>query len=115
MKGLSQISLARKLTVSAIILLACCIIAITFMTYLKILQFGNDYLNAELDQRSELIKKAFSEPIWTYDQYQIEEIGNSLIGDFKYTFINAIKVETTSNEVLFEKGQDNLGFAEASA
>ena len=104
MKRIFQISLAKKLTFSTILLLASCIVAISSLAYLTILDFGNEFLESELEQKSEFIKKAFSEPIWTYDQHQIGEIGDSLVGNYKYTYISAIRVESPEHEVLFEKG-----------
>lgn len=114
MKKIFQISLARKLTISTIVLLASCIVIISTLAYLTILHFGNEFLQSELDQKSEFIKKAFSEPIWTYDQHQIGEIGASLVGNYKYTYISALRVESSNHEVLFEKGHsDSPTFHEA--
>jgi two-component system NtrC family sensor kinase len=111
----SSTNLAKKLTISAITLLASCIIGIMGMTYMTIIHFGNDFLASELSQKSEFIRKAFIGPIWTFDQYQIEEIGNSLLGDFKYTYISAIRVETSTYDLLFEKGYgENTTFVAAS-
>jgi two-component system NtrC family sensor kinase len=102
----SQTSLAKKLTISTIALLGSSVVLITLIIYMTVVHFGNDFLISELNHKSRFIKKAFTEPIWTYDQNQIVEIGNSLLTDSKYTYISAIRIETTNNETLFEKGQD---------
>lgn len=115
MKRIFQISLARKITISTIMLLASCIVVISTLAYLTILHFGNEFLESELDQKSEFIKKAFSEPVWTFDQHQIGEIGDSLVGNYKYTFISALRVESPNHEVLFEKGHiDSPTFYQAA-
>lgn len=101
-----QPSLAKRLTVSTIALIAGTLIIVTGIVYLTIVSFGNKFLDNELQEKSNFIQKAFAVPIWTYDQYQINEIGNSLLGDAKYTYVSALKVETTTNETLFEKTQD---------
>lgn len=102
-----QPSLATRLTVSTIALIAGTLIIVTGIVYLTIVSFGNKFLEHELQEKSEFIQKAFVVPIWTYDQYQINELGNSLLGDAKYTYVSALKVETTTNETLFEKTQNN--------
>ena len=101
-----QPSLAKRLTVSTIALIAGTLIIVTGIVYLTIVSFGNKFLDNELREKSYFIQKAFAVPIWTYDQYQINEIGNSLLSDAKYTYVSALKVETTSDEILFEKTQD---------
>ena len=98
-----QPSLAKRLTVSTIALIAGTLIIVTAIVYLTIVSFGNKFLDNELQEKSNFIQKAFAVPIWTYDQYQINEIGNSLLSDAKYTYVSALKVETTTNEILFEK------------
>lgn len=105
MNNPNEPSLARRLTVSSIGLIAATLIIITSIVYLTIVSFGNKFLDNELQEKSDFIQKAFAVPIWTYDQYQINEIGDSLLGDAKYTYVSALKVETTTNEVLFEKTQ----------
>jgi two-component system NtrC family sensor kinase len=106
MKNKIQPSLAKRLTVSSILLLVGTLIIVTGIVYLTIVSFGNKFLENELKEKSNFIQKAFSVPIWTYDQYQINEIGNSLLSDGRYTYVSALKVETTTNEILFEKTQD---------
>ncbi|MEA9358110.1 ATP-binding protein [Bacteriovorax sp. PP10] len=106
MNNTNQPSLAKRLTVSTIALIAGTLIIVTGIVYLTIVSFGNKFLDNELQEKSNFIQKAFAVPIWTYDQYQINEIGNSLLGDAKYTYVSALKVETTTNETLFEKTQD---------
>ena len=105
MNNPNEPSLARRLTVSSMGLIAATLIIITTIVYLTIVSFGNKFLDNELKEKSDFIQKAFAVPIWTYDQYQINEIGDSLLGDAKYTYVSALKVETTTNEVLFEKTQ----------
>lgn len=105
----SQPSLAKRLTVSTIALIAGTLIIVTAIVYLTIVSFGNKFLDNELVEKSNFIQKAFAVPIWTYDQYQINEIGNSLLSDARYTYVSALKVETTTNEILFEKTQDKNG------
>lgn len=107
MNNKGQPSIAKRLTLSAIILIASTLIVVTGIVYLTIVSFGNNFLENELEEKSNFIQKAFAVPIWTYDQYQINEIGNSLLGDTKYTYVSALKVETTNDEVLFEKTQDS--------
>src|SRR6218665_1819159 len=104
----STTSLSRKLTLSALALTAGSIILITSVVYLTVLSFGENFLQNELEEKSEFIKKALTEPIWTYDQHQIEEVGNSLLIDSKYTYITALKIETNEHSILFEKGINNI-------
>jgi signal transduction histidine kinase len=106
MKSITHMSLAKKLTASAISILAVCIILITAITYATIVYFGDDFLENELVEKSEFINKAFVAPIWTFDQYQVEEIANSLLTHSKYTYINALRIENMNGEVIFEKGQN---------
>lgn len=110
----SKTSLAKKLTISTISLLGLSIVLITLITYMTVVHFGNDFLDSELNHKSSFIKQAFTEPIWTYDQYQIEEISNSLLTDSKYTSISAIRVESSNHETLFEKAQDGSSFGQSA-
>jgi signal transduction histidine kinase len=111
----SQTSLAKKLTISTISLLGSSIVLIILIIYMTVVHFGNDFLEAELNHKSTFIKQAFMEPIWTYDQTQIDEIGNSLLTNSKFTYISAIRVQTPSFDTLFEKGQDeNITFGQAA-
>lgn len=103
----SQTSIAQRLTLSAIILIATTLIILTGVVYLTIVSFGNNYLENELEEKSKFIQKTFAIPIWTYDQYQIKEIGNSLLGDAKYTYVSALKVQTNDDEILYEKTQES--------
>lgn len=105
---LSSTSLSKKLTLSALALTAGSILLITSVVYLTVLSFGENFLENELEEKSEFIKKALTEPIWTYDQHQIEEVGNSLLIDSKYTYITALKIETNEHSTLFEKGINNI-------
>ncbi|MBC7427460.1 MAG: hypothetical protein H7336_02540, partial [Bacteriovorax sp.] len=101
-------SLARKLTVASVAISAVTMIVITGIVYLIIVSFGNMFLTNELNEKSEFIKKSFIEPIWTYDQYQINEVGKSLLGNNKYTYISALKIQSADNEVHYENKRDNL-------
>lgn len=115
MNVLSYGSLAKKMTFSAVSMMAGSIVLITSVVYLTVILFGDHFLDNELNDKSEFIKKALTEPIWTYDQYQIDEIGNSLLADDQFTYITSLKIETSDKDVLFEKGQGDLKtFAEAS-
>lgn len=105
-------SLAKKLTVVSIMISAGTMILTTGIVFFIIVSFGDIFLKNELDEKSEFIQKSFSEPIWTFDQNQIDEIGKSLIANDKYTFVSAIKIETITNELLFEKKQE--GFKDQS-
>ena len=105
---MSSTSLSKKLTLSALALTAGSIFLITSVVYLTVLSFGENFLENELNEKSEFIKKALTEPIWTYDQHQIEEVGNSLLIDSKYTYITALKIEANDQSVLFEKGINNI-------
>lgn len=111
----STTSLSRKLTLSALALTAGSIILITSVVYLTVLSFGENFLQNELEEKSEFIKKALTEPIWTYDQYQIDEVGNSLLIDSKYTYITALKIETNEHSVMFEKGINNISSFELAS
>lgn len=108
MINIHNLSLARKLTMAAIALIAGSLILLSTVVYLTVITFGDRFLDNEIKEKSQFIQKAFSEPLWTYDQYQIDEIANSLLGEAKYTYISAIKIETVGQEVLFEKGQGEL-------
>ncbi|MBC7714061.1 MAG: HAMP domain-containing histidine kinase [Rhizobacter sp.] len=115
MSKLAPYSLARKLTVASVAISASTMILITGIVYLIIVSFGNMFLYNELNEKSEFIKKSFIEPIWTYDQYQINEVGNSLLGNDKYTYISALKIQSADNELLYEKKRDNLKDKDFSA
>lgn len=106
MTKITHHSLAKRLTVLSTVLISTTLLVVTGIVYLTIVSFGNKFLENELKEKSDFIQKAFAVPIWTYDQYQINEIGNSLLSDAKYTYVSALKVETTNNEVLFEKTQE---------
>lgn len=115
MSVLSYTSLAKKMTVSAVAMMAGSIVLITSVVYLTVISFGEHFLENELVEKSEFIQKAFTEPVWTYDQYQIEEIGNSLLTDDQFTYITALKIETSDQTILFEKGHGEVkSYAEAS-
>ena len=108
MNSTAPYSLARKLTVASIAISASTMILITWIVYLIIVTFGDTFLSNQLNEKSELIEKSFTEPIWTYDHYQINQIGHSLLVNDKYTYVSAIKIETTNNELMFEEKQANL-------
>lgn len=108
MSVLSYTSLAKKMTFSAVAMMASSIILITTVVYLTVISFGDHFLENELNEKAEFIKKAFTEPIWTYDQYQIDEIGNSLLTDDQFTYITSLKIEAGNDDILFEKGHGDL-------
>ncbi len=101
-------SLAKKLTVASIVISASTMIFITGVVYLIVVSFGDTFLNNELNEKSEFIEKSFTEPMWTFDQYQINEIGKSLLANDKYTYISAIRIESSEGMVIFEKKQESL-------
>ncbi len=100
MNVLSYGSLAKKMTFSAVSMMAGSIVLITSVVYLTVISFGDNFLDNELNDKSEFIKKALTEPIWTYDQYQIDEIGNSLLADDQFTYITSLRIETSDKDVL---------------
>lgn len=108
MNFFSHTSLAKKMTLSAISMMAGSIIIITAVVYMTVLSFGEKFLENDLNQKSEFIQKAFTDPIWTYDQYQINQLANSLLVDNEFTYITALKIESTDEKILFEKTQDEL-------
>lgn len=115
MNFLSSTSLSRKLTLSALALTAGSILLITSVVYVTVLSFGENFLENELEEKSEFIQKAMTEPVWTFDQHQIDEVGNSLLIDSKYTYITGLKIETSDHVILFEKGIDHISSFAAAA
>lgn len=108
MNKIPPYSLAKKLTIASIVISAGTMIFITGVVYLIVVSFGDTFLNNELNENAELIQKSFTEPMWTFDQQQINEIGKSLLANDKYTYISAIRVESSEGLVLFEKKQASL-------
>ena len=84
-------------------------IFITSVVYFIVVSFGDTFLANELNEKSKFIEKSFTEPVWTFDQYQINEIGKSLMANDKYTYISAIQIKSSENGILFEQKQEILG------
>lgn len=103
MRGFSNTNLAKKLTMSAMAFATGAIIVMTTVVYLAVIAFSEDFLQTELDKKSRFIEKAFMEPLWTYDQEQIKELANSLLVNSKYSYVTAIRIQTSDSEIIFEK------------
>jgi two-component system NtrC family sensor kinase len=95
-------NLAQRLTfltlaitvISSTVLLGC--------VYYFILQLNNQFLEGEIRERQAIIEHAYVEPLWSFDQHQIEEVSKSLINNNGYTYIEAVRVVDPSGNVLFE-------------
>ena len=103
MKSLNRLALAQKLTLSTVGLMACSLIFMTFLIYLSIVTFGENFLKQELLERTKIMERSVSEPLWNYDRIQLDEVGNSMLVDSRYVYLTALKIENDTNEVLFEK------------
>ena len=104
MKMLKKLGLAKKLTVSTVVLMASSLIFITSLIYISVMSFGNSFLMEELNERTSILERSFSEPLWNYDKIQLVEVGNSMLVDGKYIYLRALKVQNSAGEILFERG-----------
>lgn len=103
MKSFKQLAIAQKLTLSTVSLMACSLIFMTCLVYFSIVTFGDNFLKQELLERTKIVERSVTEPLWNYDHIQLEEVGHSMLVDSKYVYLSALKIENDKNEVLFEK------------
>lgn len=102
-KIFQNINLAQKLTfltlaitvLSSIITLGC--------LYFFILQLNSQFLASEMKERESIIEHAYVEPLWNFDQNQIEQVSKSLMSQNGFTYIDAVRVLDSSGNILFEK------------
>jgi C4-dicarboxylate-specific signal transduction histidine kinase len=60
------------------------------------------FLSNELQERQAIIERAYVEPLWNFDQVQIEEVSKSLLTNNDYTFLTAVRVMDPMGNVLFQ-------------
>lgn len=114
MSSSNKLSLVKKLTISTFLMTSLAMIIVTSVVYLTVISFGKKVLADVLTEKTFFLQKAFTEPLWTYDQVLINEIGNSLFVNSKYVQTTAIRLTDAQNSILFEKTSNaNKSFDEA--
>ncbi len=103
MVALNNLSLSKKLTVSAFLVTSMAMIFLTVVIYFSVISFGQKILSEALSEKTHFIKNAFLEPMWTYDQFLIKEIGDSVLVNSKYVQTTALKIVDAQNVVMYEK------------
>lgn len=103
MSSSNKLSLVKKLTISTFLMTSLAMIIVTSVVYLTVISFGKKVLADVLTEKTFFLQKAFTEPLWTYDQVLINEIGNSLFVNSKYVQTTAIRLTDAQNSVLFER------------
>lgn len=84
--------------------------AVLGCVYFFLLQLNNQFLESETKEREAIIEHAFIEPLWSFDQHQIEEVSKSLITNNGFSYIEAVRVVDPTGNVLFElaDGKDHF-------
>lgn len=104
MKSFTKLGLAQRLTLSTFFMMAGGLIFLTALVYFSVITFGQEFLIEELDERTSIIERTITEPLWNYDRTQLVEMGHSLLLEGKYIYVTGLKVQYPNGEVLFEKG-----------
>ncbi len=103
MSLLKNVSLSKKLTVSAFLVTAMAMIFLTAAVYFSVISFGQKILSEALSEKTYFVKNAFLEPLWTYDQNLIKELGDSVLVSSQYVQTTALKIVDAQGLVLYEK------------
>lgn len=98
-----KFTLAEKLTFFTLAITVVSALTVLSCVYFFILQLNNQFLDGEIRKREMIIKRAYVEPFWTFDQLQIEEVSKSLISNDGHASIEAVRVVDSSGNVLYEK------------
>lgn len=116
-KTLHNLTLAQKLTFLTLIITVVSSIITLSCVYFFILKLNNQFLEGEIKERETIIEHAYMEPLWSFDQRQIEQVSKSLISDNGFTYIEAVRVIDASGNILFEKAHnsDRIGNLEEYA
>lgn len=108
MRSKPQPTLARRLTFSAISLTIISLIIVTVVIYFSAVTFGDKFMEEELEKQASFLQKAYREPLWSFDQNQLEEITHSILMSSQYINVSAIKIESPDGSILHEAGQGNI-------
>lgn len=98
-------NLAQKLTILTLVVTVISSSALLACVYFFILQLNNQFLEGEIGEREAIIEHAYVEPLWSFDQHQIEEVSKSLINNNGFTYIEAVRVIDPGGNILFEKAE----------
>jgi signal transduction histidine kinase len=98
-----NINLAQKLTFLTLAITVLSSIITLGVLYFFILQLNDQFLASEMKDRESIIEHAFVEPLWNFDQNQIEQVSKSLISQNGFTYINAVRVLDSAGNILFDK------------
>lgn len=105
--SLNNLTLAQKLTFLTLIITVVSSAITLGCVYIFILKLNNQFLEGEIREREIIIEHAFIEPLWSFDQRQIEQVSKSLISNNGFTYIEAVRVVDPSGNILFEKASDS--------
>ncbi|MGZ3806737.1 MAG: hypothetical protein ACXVCE_01525, partial [Bacteriovorax sp.] len=98
---LNHLSLAQKLTFLTLLITIACSAAIMGCVYYFILHLSDDNLSEELKTRQSFIQKAYIEPLSKVDKVQISEVSQSLLLKNGYSYVAAIRVVDSNENVLY--------------
>lgn len=99
---IDHIGLSKKLTFLTLAFTLISSFAILACVYFFTFRLNEKFLINELKERQVMIEHSFVEPLWNFDQLQIEEVSKSLIGLNGYGNITAVRVIDSSGNILFQ-------------
>ena len=103
MFSLEKMSLSKKLTVSAFLVTAMAMIFLLYAVYYSVLSFGQKILSEALSEKTHFVRNAFLEPVWTYDQNLIKELGDSVLVNTYFVQTTALKIVDAQKNILYQK------------
>ncbi len=103
---LKNLSLAKKLTFLTLVITLVSSIAILVCSYYFIGKLNWHNLEDELKAAQSVVEHVYIEPLWSFDQKQINEISNSFLEDESSAQVIYIKVQDSKGEILYQKHKD---------
>jgi len=106
-----NLTLAQKLTFLTLVITVMSSAVTLGFVYFFILKLNAQFLEGEIKERESIIEHVYVEPLWSFDQKQIEEVSKSLISNSGFTYIEAVRVIDPYGNVLYERsmGKDRVG------
>jgi len=106
-KLFSHLTLAQKLTSLTLMITAMSSAVTLGFVYFFTVKLNSQFLAGEIKARESIIEHAYVEPLWSFDQKQIEAVSKSLISDNGFSYIEAVRVIDSYGNVLYEKTFDS--------
>jgi two-component system NtrC family sensor kinase len=85
----------------------CGLITILGLIYFSIINLNKNILSEEINSLQDLFANAYIEPMWSFDNTQINEISKTFLKHNGFSSISALEVSDTDGKIIFYQSSDN--------